>query len=515
MTVLTLAKEIRDSELDVVFVHGLNGTARETWTHNPADHTAFWPDWVAEDALCSTWIVGMDAKLSGWSASALPLVDQALEFSAQIRAILSPRRKPVVLVGHSYGGLVIKSALVQAATGHDKSQRELLEMLAGVVFVGTPHQGASLASLAGIASVLLRTNEHVKDMKSDEHNLRVLQDQFLKVQHDEKFAVLAFAEGKGVQLGKNWPIVGRLNIRVPVVDRNSSNPFVFGVTPTPTSEDHSSIVKPASRGATVHTGLVSFLKQQASALEERDNPGQANARSRNAPRATQPQATAAPLHPKDVQLAYARHLGASVVVSVVIVSDSADELAARFREIRATLARSPFLAQSLREQTLDMPLEAIAQNAFLRGTLLNALSTVPLSLYVTYVETSKYHEWSQSSQDEKLVTKPLADRLMKKSTHVEVVRSKELGLEDHIAAALAVASSVLRRRVETPRTFGPASTDILLELAQFVSYAISEHLKSPDDSAAAALFASIATRIRYAENADTGEKHLRDDNPLH
>lgn len=515
MTVLTLAKEIRDCKFDVVFVHGLNGTARETWTHNPKDHTAFWPDWVADDALCSTWVVDMDANLSGWSASAMPLVDQALEFSAQIRALLGPRQKPVVLVGHSYGGLVIKSALVQAATGHDKAQRELLDMLAGVVFVGTPHQGATLASLAaGIASCLLRTNPHVKDMKADEHNLRLLQDQFLRVQNDKQFPVLAFAEGKGMHLGEKWPIFGRLNLRWRVVDRNSSNPYVFGVTPTPTSEDHSSIAKPKSPGATVHTNLVRFLKQQATALEDSENVEQTNAQARRGPRVTQPQPTDSPIQPKDVHLAYAKHLGAQVVTSVVIVSDSSDALSARFREIRAGLARSPLVPQALREQTMEMPMVAIAQNAFLRGMFLKDLATVPLSIYVSYVPTPRYREWDQARQDEKLLAEPLADRLMKKSTRVEVIRSKEHGLERHIKAAVATASSVLRRPIQTPRTFGPASSDVLLELAQFVACAVSEHLASPDDPEAAALFWSIATRIRYAQNADTGEKHLRDNNPL-
>jgi pimeloyl-ACP methyl ester carboxylesterase len=61
-------------------------------------------------------------------------------------------RRPLILLGHSYGGLVIKQALVTATTAPRDHPRyndyqALITAVSGVMFLGTPHSGSSFASV--------------------------------------------------------------------------------------------------------------------------------------------------------------------------------------------------------------------------------------------------------------------------------------------------------------------------------------------------------------------------------
>ena len=61
--------------LDVVFVHGLDGDTRRTWSREELE--SFWPRWPAddvEDVAVST--VGYDAWSSGWRDRSMNLPDR-------------------------------------------------------------------------------------------------------------------------------------------------------------------------------------------------------------------------------------------------------------------------------------------------------------------------------------------------------------------------------------------------------------------------------------------------------
>ena len=78
-----------------------------------------------------------------------------------IKSEKSQARRPLILLGHSYGGLVIKQALVTAATapmdhpGYNDYQA-LITAVSGVMFLGTPHNGSSFAS-AGISQAKFKS----------------------------------------------------------------------------------------------------------------------------------------------------------------------------------------------------------------------------------------------------------------------------------------------------------------------------------------------------------------------
>lgn len=267
MTILTrVHKPSVPDALHVVFVHGLGGDARSTWMHNPKDHTTLWPSWIGEDVKCNVWVAGYGAALSGWTDAAMHLSDlgEALFAALQVEQDLQGHR--IVLVGHSLGGLVIKSGMTQAQALGDPLRVTLLERIAGVVFVGTPHQGSSLATVADKLRLLLRTNAQVTNMVSDDAWLKLLNGQFRNLQVQRSFGVRVFFESKGVLIGRRLFGIP-LGRRQLIVDRNSSDPGIAGVIPTAIDGDHIEIAKPKSRQALIHKALVEFLKGMASGPE--------------------------------------------------------------------------------------------------------------------------------------------------------------------------------------------------------------------------------------------------------
>lgn len=53
---------------------------------------------------------------------------------------------PIYFIGHSFGGLVIEQALVKSIIGSDASLKAVAAHTAGIMFMGTPHQGSHLTS---------------------------------------------------------------------------------------------------------------------------------------------------------------------------------------------------------------------------------------------------------------------------------------------------------------------------------------------------------------------------------
>jgi pimeloyl-ACP methyl ester carboxylesterase len=226
--------------------------------HNSKDHTTLWPKWIGEDVECNAWVGGYGAALSGWIDTAMHLADQGEAFFAALQAEPKLQQGRVVLVGHSLGGLVIKSGMVQAQTLGDPQRERMLAGVAAVVFIGTPHQGADLATVASKLSVHFKVNPQVGNMASNDAWLKLLNAQFRNLQVQRKFAVRVFFETKGVLIGRKlWRL--QLGERITIVNANSSDPGIAGVNPTGLEGDHFEIAKPRSRADVAHKALIEFL----------------------------------------------------------------------------------------------------------------------------------------------------------------------------------------------------------------------------------------------------------------
>ncbi|SEF37483.1 Tetratricopeptide repeat-containing protein [Amycolatopsis pretoriensis] len=244
--------------LDVVFLHGLDGDARGTWTGGDAG--TFWPRWLSDDFDgVAVWSVGFDAWSTQWRGSAMPMQDRAVNLMAalQLRGI---GQRPLCFVTHSMGGLLAKEILLHAAQGQTE-YAVFAKAAKGVVFLGTPHTGSALTGFVERLGALYRATAAVKDLRHNAAHLRHLNDSYRDWAVSAEVGNLVFFEArptKGVQ----------------VVDAASANPGLPHVRPIPVDADHIGICKPADRDSLVYGKVKQFVGQ---ILDARKRPAGENA----------------------------------------------------------------------------------------------------------------------------------------------------------------------------------------------------------------------------------------------
>ena len=89
---------------------------------------------------------GYNSRLVG-SRSFQNLEDLASKFRVSLRTALSdrPPDRPLIFIAHSLGGLVLKQALIQMASG-DVVDRQNFQATYGILFFGVPNQGMDISS---------------------------------------------------------------------------------------------------------------------------------------------------------------------------------------------------------------------------------------------------------------------------------------------------------------------------------------------------------------------------------
>jgi pimeloyl-ACP methyl ester carboxylesterase len=499
----------------IVFVHGLDGHYRETWMTRPKDENTLWPKWLGEDTGCPVWLLSYGAAMSRWKADSMALPRQATAVIERLSAEPALMEGPLVLVGHSLGGLVIKTALHQGLGCDVPRHERIAKNVRGIAFVGTPHFGSKLASIAAYAR-FMRANPQVSDLRMDNAHLEELNQFFLKQCRELEIACRVFTETQPVRLP--WWLAGRFLPGVTIVSPSSSQAHIPGEVGIPIDANHIDICKPESRRTGLYPTMLSFIGEVEAEVRPRPD---ALAAKPPLPSDRFDAVSVEERVPDVVHLAFSTHevalhgtsSSSSICASVCIITDAPDRLRKTLDDIRLAVISDPLVPESTKQLAASIPLAQLLQVPAARAIALRSLAVISFSAYVYYCSTNTFNELPFSDRIERLVVTPLVHRLSKKSERVGQFSSSMANMSEYLARATARVEELYHWRPMPPRSAPPKYT-VLEELATIVATISCRHLADLSDGVATESFESLRTRIRYAENVATGERHKRDRNPL-
>ncbi|KAL1836742.1 hypothetical protein VTJ49DRAFT_4717 [Mycothermus thermophilus] len=138
------------ANLDVVAVHGLNGERIRSWTRKDPEtneETLWLRDMLPQEMpRVRAMTFGYNASVVG-NTSVNGIRDNARSLLEALRLLRDndgSKGRPIVFLGHSLGGIIIKQALCTANIEQRKFG-DILTSTRGIVFFGTPHRGTDAA----------------------------------------------------------------------------------------------------------------------------------------------------------------------------------------------------------------------------------------------------------------------------------------------------------------------------------------------------------------------------------
>ncbi|KAI9698517.1 MAG: hypothetical protein M1836_004098 [Candelina mexicana] len=205
--------------VDIIALHGLGANSNYAWLRkkNVAEGQHEDVNWLSQllpNAIPSARIRCFDYD-SRWIGQDLPkqrltlIAEQLLD--AFHHSVIHPDR-PVIFIGHSFGGIVIEKALVLANSDGSKYQH-LIKVTAGVVFLGTPHRGSRSQSWGDLiaksaAAVGFSERRLLKDLDMESDTLRDLVHYFTSIVGRHSIPVICFFELYETDFGRRLPGVG-------------------------------------------------------------------------------------------------------------------------------------------------------------------------------------------------------------------------------------------------------------------------------------------------------------------
>ncbi|GJN75978.1 hypothetical protein PLICBS_010089 [Purpureocillium lilacinum] len=218
------------AKFEIVAVHGLGADPEHTWTHaaptasvggcQEATATEYGPAHNPRIHLLRD-LLGPDfpeARILSFEHNSNWLTDAPVKTSEEIgnsllREIKDKRSHlPIIFIGHSLGGIIIKQALCA------QDSEEVVSDTSGIVFLGTPHLGSSVsfagAVLAFVTGVLGSDATLLLSLKSHDGQLSNLAARFRSCvapneNRGRRVQIISFYETKSMYL-LGWLSIGRV-----------------------------------------------------------------------------------------------------------------------------------------------------------------------------------------------------------------------------------------------------------------------------------------------------------------
>ncbi|KAJ5730165.1 vegetative incompatibility protein HET-E-1 [Penicillium malachiteum] len=214
-------EQAEDVTFEIVAVHGLGAHPEYTWTGTPSVSTSsghrnrihLLRDLLKNDfptarilafAHNSDWLI--DAPITSAQQIGNRLLDELVKHRLKYRSV------PIVFLGHSFGGIVIKEALCKP----EETARDIVDSTCGIIFLGTPHQGSPISILGTVAARVtgfLGSNTGLLlSLAGNRTQLSDLDVRFVQCMKDkevrrQKTEIVAFCEGKPTRM-LGWLSVG-------------------------------------------------------------------------------------------------------------------------------------------------------------------------------------------------------------------------------------------------------------------------------------------------------------------
>ena len=251
---LTLKRVLgsESSLVDVIFVHGLTGDPRDTWTSTT--NGDFWPVWLDADLhKVSVYTLGYPASLfAKWAKEEMDMFERAGNVLERF-AGLGIGTRPIAFVAHSLGGLLVKMILRKSNEAEDEDWHRVSEATRLVVFLSTPHTGAALASVLSVVpgasshvDLLANKTGFLEDLNQNYRNLTSSRKDLATAVYYEKYATK----------------------KIVVVSRASADPGISNVEPVPIDKNHIDICKPRDKSDTVYLGVKRHIQKVVISAEQ-------------------------------------------------------------------------------------------------------------------------------------------------------------------------------------------------------------------------------------------------------
>ncbi|KAI1131405.1 hypothetical protein F5Y10DRAFT_233599 [Nemania abortiva] len=138
------------SKVDVFAIHGLGSNPSSAWRHHGNETDVHWlEDILPKQAGLEQIRVTTLNHQTRWD-SHVPDIGFSAHAQKMLNEIkrINQRKRPIVFIAHSFGGLLLKQALVL----DNKQSKQVIEKTRGILFLAVPHYGTRATFLASLLS---------------------------------------------------------------------------------------------------------------------------------------------------------------------------------------------------------------------------------------------------------------------------------------------------------------------------------------------------------------------------
>ncbi|KAI0406772.1 hypothetical protein F4802DRAFT_73932 [Xylaria palmicola] len=237
----------KEIEIDIIAVNGLGSHPLRTWmardASQPRGTYVSWLKMLLPHDFPNARIMSFQQDTSYLVNAPVKTIEECggelLRGINLMRASKEEKNRPILFIGHSFGGIVIKEALVQAKE-KTHPDHAILKSTIGILFLGTPHNGAWSTALGDIiidCTSSIGSNCRIMD------DLRYRSEKLTELQRDFEDCynqgIMSIYESRRTLMGGFLPIM--------VVDEDLARIRNECERPIKLNTDHSGLNKFASR----------------------------------------------------------------------------------------------------------------------------------------------------------------------------------------------------------------------------------------------------------------------------